>query len=135
MTPVAENNFKPGLEGVIAAETLLSRVDGQKGELIIGGYTLEAIASQASFEEVVFLLWHGHRPTEDERETFTNQLAEKRHLPKATIELLKAIAKQRKPMMDALRIAAGTVDLDQQAKDHMHSAQKAGRKVFGGEGS
>lgn len=122
-TTTLNANFKPGLEGVIAAETTLSRVDGQKGELIIGGYPLEAMASKATFEEVVYLLWHGHRPTEDERKTFTHQLADKRQLPQATIELLRAVAKQRKPMMDGLRIAAGTADLDQHESDHMHTAQ------------
>jgi citrate synthase len=39
-----------GLEGVIATETRLSHVDGQAGELIIGGYALEEIAGRASLE-------------------------------------------------------------------------------------
>ena len=56
-------DFKPGLEGVLAAETRLSHVDGQKGELIIGGFPLEELAGDASFEEVVFLLWHSDLPT------------------------------------------------------------------------
>lgn len=116
-------DFKPGLEGVIAAETKLSRVDGQKGELIIGGYPLEAMASRATFEEVVYLLWHGSRPTAAELAAFSGRLAEKRPVPAATIELLRAVAAQRKPMMDALRIAAGTVDLDRPDQDHTETAE------------
>lgn len=48
--------FMTGLEGVVAAETSLSRVDGDRGELIIAGYRVEDLAPQASFEEVVQLL-------------------------------------------------------------------------------
>ncbi|MCA9968493.1 MAG: hypothetical protein KC423_29815, partial [Anaerolineales bacterium] len=49
-----ENGYKPGLEGVVAAETRLSHVDGQRGELIIAGQRVKALAPQASFEAVVF---------------------------------------------------------------------------------
>lgn len=45
-----------GLEGVVAAETALSMVDGERGELIIAGYAVEELAPNATFEEVVALL-------------------------------------------------------------------------------
>ena len=108
-----DSEFKPGLEGVIAAETRMSRVNGQLGELIIGGYPLEELAPNATFEEVVYLLWHGSRPSKAELNDFSHTLAQKRELPKATLELLEKIAIKRKSAMDALRMAAGTLDLDQ----------------------
>ena len=46
----------PGLEGVVAARTRLSHVDGEAGLLVIGGYRLEELAGRACFEEVVHLL-------------------------------------------------------------------------------
>ena len=46
-----------GLEGVVAAETKLSMVDGERGELIIAGYAVEELAPNATFEETVELLW------------------------------------------------------------------------------
>jgi citrate synthase len=49
-------NYVPGLEGIVAAETRLSHVDGLAGELIIGGYALEELAANATFEETVYLL-------------------------------------------------------------------------------
>ncbi len=113
---VLDSEFKPGLAGVVAAETKLSRVDGAIGELIIAGYPLEEIAQQASFEEVVYLLWRGERPSESALEKFTSALAQHRELPQATLTLLEQIAVQKKPAMDALRMAAGTLDLDQAAK-------------------
>ena len=50
-----------GLEGVVAAETKLSMVDGEKGELIIAGYPVEELAPNATFEQTVSLLWYGVR--------------------------------------------------------------------------
>ena len=48
-----------GLEGVIAADTVLSEVDGQAGRLIIRGRSLDQLAGRVSFEEVAHLLWDG----------------------------------------------------------------------------
>ena len=48
-----------GLEGVVAADTVLSEVDGQAGRLIIRGRSLDELAGRASFEEVTRLLWDG----------------------------------------------------------------------------
>jgi len=105
--------YKPGLEGVVAAETRLSSVDGQKGELIIAGFPLEELAENATFEETCHLLWYGRLPNQSELAAFTQALAAQRPLPPATLQLLEAVAAQKLPAMDALRIAAGTLDLDQ----------------------
>ncbi len=51
-----------GLENVIAAETILSHVDGEAGRLILRGYDLADLAGRASFEEVAALLWAGLVP-------------------------------------------------------------------------
>jgi citrate synthase len=48
--------FSPGLEGVVAARTAISHVDGQRGQLVIRGFALEDIAPRATFEEMVYLL-------------------------------------------------------------------------------
>jgi citrate synthase len=116
-TPAPAAAFRPGLEGVVAAETKLSHVDGQKGELIIGGYPVETIAPQATFEEATYLLWHGVRATTGQLAAFTQELAALRALPTATLDLLAAVAQQEKPSMDALRISAGTLDLDIDSSD------------------
>ncbi|OUC09567.1 citrate synthase [Litorilinea aerophila] len=100
------------MEGVIAAETRLSSVDGQKGELIIAGFPLEELAAHATFEETAYLLWYDHLPTAAELERFRAELAGYRALPAATLTLLEQVAQVRRPAMDALRIAAGAMDLD-----------------------
>src|SRR5918912_315428 len=55
--------YSPGLEGVVAAETEISEVDGQNGRLIYrGGYLILDLANTCTFEEVAYLLWHGQLP-------------------------------------------------------------------------
>lgn len=111
-TGATQNEFKPGLEGVVAAETRLSHVDGQKGELIIGGFPLAELAGDATFEETVYLLWHGDLPSAEALATFRQQVAALRTLPDAIVALLTAAAQQRLPTMTALRMAAGALDID-----------------------
>jgi citrate synthase len=103
--------FVSGLEGVVAAETRLSSVDGEAGELIIAGFPVDVLASRASFEETVFLLWHDALPDSEQLESFREALAARRALPAAALDLLRAGAPQEAPTMDALRMAAGTVSL------------------------
>ena len=62
--------YAPGLAGVVAAQTRLSSVDGEAGELLIAGYPVEVLAAQAAFEEVVYLLWHGVLPDRRQLQTF-----------------------------------------------------------------
>lgn len=48
-----------GLEDVVAAETVLSEVDGKAGRLVIRGRSLDDIAGRIRFEEVVHMLFDG----------------------------------------------------------------------------
>jgi citrate synthase len=100
-----------GLEGVVAATTRLSDVDGERGELVIGGYPVGVLAEHASFEETTWLLWHGALPAASELEAFRAELAGQRVLPPATLDLLADCARRGIDPMDALRIAAGTISM------------------------
>ena len=103
--------YIPGLKGVIAAETNLSSVDGEKGELIIAGYPLEEIAPRATFEEMAYLLWHNSLPSNSQLESFSEALKTHRPLPDATIVLLREAASQNVSVIDALRMATATLSL------------------------
>lgn len=103
--------FVSGLANVVAAETKLSHVDGEKGELIIAGYPLAELAPNASYEQVVYLLWNGKLPSADELSAFREQLVRFRRLPAATLNLLYEIVSKKVAVMDALRMAAGTLNL------------------------
>jgi citrate synthase len=108
---IMSTEFKQGLEGVVAAMTRLSSVDGEAGVLLLAGFPAEEVAPRASFEELTWLLWNGSLPTARELEAFERRLAGRRALPAATLELLREAARRRVPAMDALRMAAGTLSL------------------------
>ena len=111
MTAPLEVINRPGLEGVIAAETRLSKPNGQIGELFIAGFRLENIAPYATFEEMVYLLWNDALPTKAQLTAFSTELAANRELPPIAYDILRAAAEKKLPVMDALRMAAGTLNL------------------------
>jgi len=100
-----------GLEGIVAATTALSHIDGERGELIIAGYPLNELAANATFEETTWLLWNGELPSSSQLRTFRCSLAAMRAIPEATLALLRACAQHQVEPMDALRIGAGTLSL------------------------
>ena len=100
-----------GLEGVVAATTRLSKVDGERGELVIGGYPIGELAERATFEETTWLLWHGELPREEDLDRFRADLAARRALPPAVVALLGECARAGADSMDALRMASGALSL------------------------
>lgn len=93
--------INPGLEGLVAAQTALSMVDGQRGELIIAGYPVEELAPNATFEQTVRLLWNGE------------PIGDRRPLAPITLDLIRHAARRKADPMDALRMAAGTLEPEQ----------------------
>jgi citrate synthase len=106
-----DTSISSGLEGVVAAATRLSHVDGEAGELIIAGFRVDELAAHATFEETTWLLWHDNLPNTRELDAFRGELAAHRNLPPATLAILRECARARVDAMDALRIALGTVSL------------------------
>jgi citrate synthase len=100
-----------GLEGIVAAETRLSHVDGEAGQLMLAGYAVEDLAPRASFEEVAYLFLRGRLPEPSERIEFARDLARRRALPRAAIDVLREAAAANTPPMDALRMAAPVLSL------------------------
>ena len=99
-----------GLDGVVAAQTRLSHVDGQAGRLILGGYELEELAGRVSFEEAADLLWRGALPNREERDLLAHEMASMRKLPPQTLSVIRAAAGAAP--IDALRMACATLSLD-----------------------
>jgi citrate synthase len=98
---------KGGLEGIVAATTSISHVDGEAGRLVYRGYDIHDLAHSTTFEEVASLLWSGHLPTRAELEDFHAQLLAARHLPAAVVDLLRTLPPETAPM-DALRTAVSS---------------------------
>jgi citrate synthase len=68
-----------GLEGVVACTTAISTISGST--LLYRGYTIEDLAEHSTFEEVVYLLWHGRLPRRAELEAFSARLRGQMALP------------------------------------------------------
>jgi 2-methylcitrate synthase len=104
--------ISPGLEGVIAGETAISTV-GKKGRgLSYRGYSIAELARAASFEEVAYLLIHGHLPNRPTLDRYLCHLASLRQLPETLKEILELLPCQAHPM-DLLRTgcsALGTME-------------------------
>ncbi len=95
---------KGGLEGIVAATTAISKVEGEAGRLIYHGYNIHDLARTTTFEEVAHLLWFGHLPTQQELTDLKAKLVAQRILPPAVVEVLRSLPKTAEPM-DALRTA------------------------------
>jgi citrate synthase len=93
-----------GLEGIVAATTALSKVEGTAGRLIYHGYNIHDLARTTSFEEVAHLLWFGRLPNKTELASLKTRLAAERTLPAPVLQVLRDLPSQAEPM-DALRTA------------------------------
>ncbi len=99
-----------GLEGVVATDTRLGDVRGQEGQLIYCGYDIKELAGKASFEEVIYLLWHNKLPNRSELAELKKQLAAERQLPDQVIEFLRTTPRTALPI-DVLRTAVSMLGL------------------------
>jgi len=118
-----------GLDGVVAARTRLSHVDGLAGELIIAGYELKALAGRVSFEAAAHLLWCGALPSVAELGQLRRELAALRAVPDGTLRVVRTGAQA--PPIDALRMACATLSLDLRAPDDISpSADLAAAKLL-----
>ncbi|MFN8525803.1 MAG: citrate synthase/methylcitrate synthase [Chloroflexota bacterium] len=111
-----------GLEGIVAARTDLSDVDGQRGILTIRGYDVEQLAGKVSFEEMAYLLWHGKLPNSAQLDDLNARFRKYRKLPAEAQTAVELGARRMQPM-DALRfaVAALTAD-DPDPTDESHEA-------------
>ena len=103
------------LDGVVAAQTRLSHVDGQAGQLFIAGYALEELAGRVTFEELAHLLWTGRLPSAAVLAESSREMARQRRLPDETLELVRRAAGVAP--IDALRMACATFSLDLKSAD------------------
>jgi citrate synthase len=118
-----------GLEGVVAAETRLCDLDGRNGRLAYGGYDIDELARQASFEEVAYLLWHGELPKPTELDRFRVELAAARPIPPALTEAFRLMPRDTDPMrvLQAAVAILGMHDLDATDNSREANLRKSAR--------
>ena len=123
-----EAKSKAGLEEVVAGQSAVCYLDGEKGVLAYQGYDIHDLAGHATFEEVCYLLWHGRLPNRAELGDLQTQLSHARQLPDPIIRLMKMLPPS--DGMDALRTltsALGHYDPDADDRSPQASYRKAVR--------
>ncbi len=108
--------FKPGLEGVPAAESSISYVDGQKGRLEYRGICIEDLAEKSSFLETAYLLIWGTLPTKEELEAFEHEIRYHRRIKYRIRDMMKCFPESGHPM-DALQASAAALGLFYSRRD------------------
>ena len=106
-----------GLEGVVVAQSRLSDINGEVGELIYAGYDIDDLARNTTFEEVCYLLWNGQLPNQQQLDEIRGHLQQHSTLRPEVLDMLRAYPKDADPMA-ALRTAISALGMfDPQADD------------------
>jgi citrate synthase len=119
-----ETKPKAGLEDVVAGESAICYIDGDRGVLAYQGYDIHDLANAdkgVSFEETCFLLWHGRLPNRSELGDLQTQLASARALQEPILRAMKSLPKV--DGMDALRTLTSILGhYDREADDRSQAA-------------
>lgn len=123
------SDYAKGLEGVVANESALSKVEGQEGKLSYLGYDIDDLVENCNFEEVTYLLHRGSLPNAAQLEEFQNKLRNDRELPQQIIDYINALPADANPM-DVLRTGVSMLGIyDKRAEvgepDHAVNAEVA----------
>ncbi|HEY7616737.1 MAG TPA: citrate synthase [Terriglobales bacterium] len=116
-----------GLEGIVATNSSICYIDGERGVLAYRGIDIHELAEQSTFEETCYLLWFGRLPSRTEFKELQQRLAQERKLDPALIDLLRSTPPGALPM-NVLRTAVSALsfyDPDQKANDHDANIRKA----------
>ena len=124
-TPILDAAVDRGLEGVVACSSEISTIDGTT--LLYRGYTIEDLAENATFEEVIHLLWHGALPTKAELASLREQLGASLALPSEMRVWLLGLPKAVHPMDFLSAVVAGLTlhDPDANLLDRPATLRKA----------
>ena len=102
-----EETIYRGLDGVNVDTSEICFIDGEKGELIYRGYDIAEL-TEATYEEVVYLLWEGELPTKAQLDAFRATIAEDFAIPDGVVDLLRSLPHEAAPM-HALRTAVSAL--------------------------
>ncbi|KAB2334203.1 citrate synthase [Bacillus mesophilum] len=106
-----------GLEGIVATQSSISSIIDDT--LTYVGYDIDDLAENASFEEVIYLLWHRSLPTKAQLEEFKSLLAENAELPDEVLQHFKMYPINKVHPMAALRSAVSLLSLYDEEADLM----------------
>ncbi|MFO5494790.1 MAG: citrate synthase [Cuspidothrix sp.] len=108
--------YKPGLEGIPAAQSSISHVDGQKGILEYRGIRIEELAQKSTFLETAYLLIWGELPNKEELKAFEEEVLTHRRIKYRIRDMMKSFPESGHPM-DALQASAAALGLFYSRRD------------------
>lgn len=120
---------KGGLEGVVVGQSPTSLVDGENGHLIYAGYTIQDLAENALFEEIVFLLQHIRLPKKAELEEIRSYIAKNAGIPKFVLDTMKATPKDT-PAMAVVRTATSMLSSFDPDAENLTDKEVARKKAL-----
>jgi len=90
-----ESGSRGGLEDVVVSTSDICFIDGKEGRLVYRGFDVNDLVEHSSFEEVIFLLWHGGLPSKKELVAHTKAISSTatRKLPPGLVTLLKVLGR------------------------------------------
>jgi citrate synthase len=106
-----------GLEGVVAAQTRISDVDGRAGKLFYAGYDIADLAAHATFEETIHLLHHLELPTEAQLAETVATLRAESNLDGLLVDLIGSLAERTGPMTTLRTAVSAAAALDPDDED------------------
>jgi citrate synthase len=127
MSSVTSTPVVKGLEGIVATNSSICYIDGDRGVLAYRGIDVHELADHSTFEETCYLLWFGHLPNRSELKNLQERLAQERRLDPAIIQFLRTVPKTALPM-DVLRTAVSALafyDADEKNNDHDANVRKS----------
>jgi citrate synthase len=127
MSSVTTTQAPKGLEGIVATNSKICYIDGDRGVLAYLGIDIHELADHSTFEETCYLLWFGKLPTRTELSDLQRRLAEERKLDPAIITMLRNAPANALPM-DVLRTTVSALsynDADEKKNDHEANVAKA----------
>ena len=127
MSSVTSTPAPKGLEGIVATNSSICYIDGDRGVLAYRGIDVHELAEHSTFEETCYLLWFGRLPNPSELKDLQERLAQERNLDPGIIELVRNAPKTALPM-DVLRTAVSALafyDADEKNNDHDANVRKA----------
>jgi 2-methylcitrate synthase len=126
MSSVTTTLGPKGLEGIVATNSSICYIDGDRGVLAYRGIDIHELAEHSTFEETCYLLWFGHLPNRNDLKDLQQRLAQERHLDPAILQFLRDVPKSALPM-DVLRTAVSALafyDADEKSNDHDANVRK-----------
>jgi citrate synthase len=116
-----------GLEGIVAASTAISYIDGVNGRLFYRGIEINELAEHSTFEETTALLWYGKLPNRRQLDSFRRKFVGNRQIPNELLAMMMAMPKKTTPM-EVMRTAVSALsaydpeDLDNSLQANVHKS-------------